>query len=839
MLSATFRECIKALLASGAIALLVIYGMQIRHGLRKKLWVTGTALFLIAVAAVAGYFEFGWKRYNTFMNPHDFYHYYTGTKYAPELGYYNQYAASLLADQEQKKVFDTNKAVRNLQTHGYTPTAEVFKNQDVIKGRFSPERWEDFKKDILYFQEKVPRAKWNRMLRDKGYNGTPVWSMVTGALTNAISTDSEGGMTFLFALDPIILGIMFLAIWWAFGPWAALFAVASFGTNFSAFVHIKGGLLRMDWVVCLIISMCMVHKKHFKTAGVVLAYAAAARVFPAVFAFGLGALACWELLATRKINRDYVRFFASFAITSFLLLGLSYLYYGPALWQEFIVKIGVHNSDISTTRVGFKYIFLWPFASFGAKVEGFKAHQELWWQIQAAMLVITFIAARKMKPWQALGLGFVPALFLTAPTFYYYVYLIVPVMIFLPALHRARNVLGAVLFFAVSIAAYILHFGWDMNFPLTFFLSCMYGALCVYIVGLHLLPEWLLQSAEGPRIRVEDAPVEEVEQFFLPADGETLESPNEEQAAFASATLEEPPHQKSRSIVAPLLGVAYVAFIFGLFFVNRATPKAPTTPASTPQVTTDSPASETPNAATQSVTPPAIKTQPATTPTGDRPTITMALVGDVMMSRNVARDLKSRNLDFTYPFDNTADMLQSADIAFANLECPISGRGDALDKKYLFNAPPESVKGLVFGGFDVVSIANNHILDYGTVALDDTRRILAENKIPGVGITKGDEPQGPFIIERKGIRVGFLAYADHKTPYAYAKEFLPFEIGPAKAKKESIARDIAALKPKVDIVVVSLHWGIEYQDEPNERQIDRGHLVIEQGADGLAGHHPT
>ena len=825
--SGIFREFLKALAAEGALALLIIYGIQARHELRKHLWVTATALLLIVSIAVAGYFEFGWKRYGTFMNNHDFYHYYTGTKYAPELGYYNQYSASLLADHEQKKVFDTKKAVRNLQTHGYTPTAEVFQNQEAIKGRFSPERWEDFKKDIFYFQDRVPRGKWQQMLRDKGYNGTPVWSMVTGMLTNTVSTDSEVGMWLLTALDPLIIALMIAFIWWAFGPWAALFALAFFGTNFvMSFVHIKGALLRMDWVACLVVSMCLLHKKHFKSAGVVLAYAAAARVFPAVFAFGIGALACWDLLATRKFNRDYVQFFIAFFVTAAVMLGLSYLYYGATLWQEFIVKIGVHNNDISTTRVGFKYVFLWPFERFGEKVEGFKAHQDLWWKIQAVMLVITFIAARKMKPYQALGLGFVPAFFLTAPTFYYYVLLIVPLMIFLPNLKQVSHVVGASLFFLSSIAGYALHHQYNLDFPLSFFLSCMYLTICLYILGLHLVPVRLIQRM-GARLRG-------------------------------------PSH-----VLKPLMGVAYAAFIIGLFLYYRAdSDYAVTTPPSqTTQVAETRAAAPTPTKkatspttrpSTTSPAPPSapqppqlpnrphpVPDTPIVEPTLETPdgvdsdaAIRLTLVGDMMFGRNVARDLIARNLDYTYPFRATAPMLTTSDITFGNLECPISGRGEKLDKNYVFNAAPESVEGLVAGGFDVVSLANNHTLDYGTIALEDTQRILSEAGVAEVGIATGDEPQIPFIIERKGIRVGFLAYADHETPFAYAKEFLPFETGPAKAYKESITRDIAALKPQVDVVVVSLHWGIEYQDVPNARQIDLGQFVIDQGAHIVAGHHP-
>ena len=223
-------------------------------------------------------------------------------------------------------------------------------------------------------------------------------------------------------------------------------------------------------------------------------------------------------------------------------------------------------------------------------------------------------------------------------------------------------------------------------------------------------------------------------------------------------------------------------------------------------------------------------------PTPD--TVSIALVGDIMLSRNVAKDLATRNLDFTYPFKEAAPLLQAADIAFGNLECPISGKGEALKKKYVFNAPPEAAEGLQFAGFDLLSLANNHTLDYGAIALDDTLLILGNSAIPPLGIVTGDTPQQAIVIERKGLRIGFLGYADPESPYAYPPEFMNFEKRPARAEKEAIARDIAALKPNADVIIVSYHWGTEYQNAPSPRQVELGQYTIDQGADIVAGHHP-
>lgn len=855
METSAFRELLKSLLAEGALAILIIYAICVRQRLQSRMWPLLVALILIGAGSIASYYEFGWVRYGRFMNPHDFYHYYTGAKYAPEIGYYNQYSASLLADLEGKKVYDTKQPIRNLATHGYTPVKDVLANKDAIKGRFTPERWEEFKRDIVYFQGLVPKGKWQDMLRDKGYNGTPVWSMIAGVLTNLVPTSSKAGMQFLVALDPLILLGMFLLIWRAFGPWCALFALAFFGTNFAlAFVHIKGALLRMDWVACLVASMCLLHLKHYKSAGAVLAYAAAARIFPAIFAFGIGALLCWEFLATRKLNKDYLRFFTSFAVTALVMVLVAYVYYGLPLWKEFFAKISVHNDDISSTRVGFKYIFLWPYAGVPGKAAAFLEHQTLWRAILGSALALSFVAARRMKPYQALGLGFVPAFFLTAPTFYYYVMLIVPLLVFLPQIEETRNTIGAGLFFATSLAAYIMHYTWNLGYELSIFLSCLYLLLALYMLAAHLIPLRIavpaLASTSGGPSLVAMTDLTGEQQIPQSAPAAPTTAPTAEVAEMPAKSFGFP------SLPIParyLMGAAYAALLLGMFLYFRAGGAPESNPresahtavqsgapevAETPEETEDESVPEVPDAETATPAAPApvaAAVPPAVAPAD---TISIALVGDIMLSRNVAKDLATRNLDFTYPFKEAASMLQAADIAFGNLECPISGRGEAMEKKFLFNAPPEAVKGLAFAGFDLVSVANNHTLDYGAIAMDDTLRILGENSVLPLGATTKGAPQQPVIIERKGIRVGFLGYADPQSAFAYPKEFMAFDTRPASADKEAIARDITALTPNADIIVVSFHWGTEYEKAPDARQTDLAQFTIDQGADIVAGHHP-
>jgi len=222
--------------------------------------------------------------------------------------------------------------------------------------------------------------------------------------------------------------------------------------------------------------------------------------------------------------------------------------------------------------------------------------------------------------------------------------------------------------------------------------------------------------------------------------------------------------------------------------------------------------------------------------TNTRP-VSLLFVGDVMLARNLPPYCRydPRPLDYNLLFSATASYLTSADIAFCNLECPISGNGDRLDKEFAFNAPPEAAKALSDAGFDVVSLANNHCLDYGIEALKDTREHLTQNGVSYIGVIEKNIRQTPVVIERDGVKVAYLAYI---TSSVLPGVFYSFDSGPARARTETIIADIAKVRDQADIVVVSLHWGMNYVSQPNSEQRVLGRALIDAGADIVAGHHP-
>lgn len=218
---------------------------------------------------------------------------------------------------------------------------------------------------------------------------------------------------------------------------------------------------------------------------------------------------------------------------------------------------------------------------------------------------------------------------------------------------------------------------------------------------------------------------------------------------------------------------------------------------------------------------------------------TLIFVGDIMLSRAVGRQMEKYN-NYTFPFQLSADFLKGADITFGNLEGPISARGENQGSIYSFRAHPEVVEGLIYAGFDVLSLANNHIWDWGREALFDTLTILKDNRIIPVGAGENfDEANSLKVVslDADRLKIGFLAYTNLYPKSLEAKEN---QVGISRFDIERILKLVAAIKEKreADILVVSLHWGNEYEKNASQWQKKLAHQLIDAGADIIVGHHP-
>jgi poly-gamma-glutamate synthesis protein (capsule biosynthesis protein) len=217
--------------------------------------------------------------------------------------------------------------------------------------------------------------------------------------------------------------------------------------------------------------------------------------------------------------------------------------------------------------------------------------------------------------------------------------------------------------------------------------------------------------------------------------------------------------------------------------------------------------------------------------------ITLVFAGDIVLDRGVEWIIQKYGQgDFKFPFLKISDYLQEADILFGNLEGPISDKGVKVGSIYSFRNNPETIEGLKFAGFDIISVANNHIFDYGREAMEDNFLRLREAKIDFVGGGFNEiEAYAPVIKEINGVKIAFLAYTNLGSEYWSAKGN---RSGIAWLTVENLEKGVKKAKEMADLVIVSMHFGEEYQDQSTSEQKYFAHLAIDSGADLVIGHHP-
>ena len=210
--------------------------------------------------------------------------------------------------------------------------------------------------------------------------------------------------------------------------------------------------------------------------------------------------------------------------------------------------------------------------------------------------------------------------------------------------------------------------------------------------------------------------------------------------------------------------------------------------------------------------------------------------GDVMMDRRVSELIESEG--GKAPLEDVASILKRGDFTILNLETPLSTRGEAGAKDVTFRGNPDGIAALVAAGVDAVTLANNHALDYGDVALADTIDLLGENKIAHTGAgANAKKAWAPAIVTTRGKRVAYLGWSYIEPGGFVAGDDSPGIAG-AKGDPNEIAAAIKAAKTQADFVIVSFHWGVEYTDYPIDGQKELAHTAVDAGADLVASHHP-
>ena len=216
--------------------------------------------------------------------------------------------------------------------------------------------------------------------------------------------------------------------------------------------------------------------------------------------------------------------------------------------------------------------------------------------------------------------------------------------------------------------------------------------------------------------------------------------------------------------------------------------------------------------------------------------LTLAAVGDVTFGDGVATAIARHGP--RWPWRSVAPALRAADLAIANLEGAVSTRGaPAPGKLYTFRGPPAALRAAAsFAGLDVVSLANNHSLDYGRTAFLDTianaRRFGLRTVGGGATLTAA---RRPAIVKRGGLRVAFLGFSDVRPLGFDAGARRP---GTVPAFPDIVRADVSAARRRSDVVVAYFHWGVERSRVPTWRQHDLAQTALDAGATVVFGAHP-
>ena len=215
----------------------------------------------------------------------------------------------------------------------------------------------------------------------------------------------------------------------------------------------------------------------------------------------------------------------------------------------------------------------------------------------------------------------------------------------------------------------------------------------------------------------------------------------------------------------------------------------------------------------------------------------IALLGDFLPASSAEPFLKSKGA--AYFFDGVRSVLDESDAVFLNLETSITTAGTPREgKKYTFRASPQVASAMFAERVRVVSLANNHTLDYGYQALGDTMRTLKAAGIlySGAGMDVR-EASIPALVPTPAGGVAFLAFNNSLPRDFWAGSRRPGTLfGSPKAVKRSVTA--ASSRDGIDSVIVSFHWGKELMTRPKEYQTALAHLAIDSGAALVVGHHP-
>jgi hypothetical protein len=452
-------------LARGVVAVVAACAL-LREVFAPRRWpaqraVVLTALGASALAGVLCFYNLGrpqfWDHQNNEPTPiHvlDLRQYYQTVKYFDELGYRDMFLADIAAYVEDvpgatlDNMRDT--PLRDLYTHRMSTVGEQRAKIELIKQRFSPERWQQYKKDAAYFRSLMGRSDYLRYMFDYGSNATPVWMSVAHLMFSAFDA-SNTGLLLTGLLDPLLFLIGFVAIWLCFGIRTMCVVMVVFGANdFIMYgTNWGGATLRHDWLMFLALGACALKKERWALGGVFFALSTSIRAFPVLALVGATFPALWWLLERTKSARrlppwrelareqaPLLRVLAGAALTGVSLFVVTSLEWSLATWQDWLFKVGRLSADAHGNSIALRGLIAGPDWTHDQVL---RERWPLFALTMAAYVAAVFVAARgkSLALASMLGLSLLPVVFYPA-NYYIHIVCLLPLL----AVERPASLFG-------------------------------------------------------------------------------------------------------------------------------------------------------------------------------------------------------------------------------------------------------------------------------------------------------------------------------------------------------------------------------------------------------------
>ncbi|MEE3326239.1 MAG: hypothetical protein VX252_02800 [Myxococcota bacterium] len=381
--------------------------------------VRGLILLGLALLSFASYYQFFRFSHVRGFATSDNYHYYVGSKYFPELGYFGLYECSLfvLTERGLPPVRGANAQARNLLNMKIESVDTITQMGADCPARFTEERWESFGDEMAFFSTQWPRHLGNATFLDHGYHPTPAWTLIGGQVGNATDLSEPISTYILSRMDRVLIGAALIAIGLVFGLETAALVALLWGTGILwRYTWVGDAFLRHLWWLTALGGVLALKRGLPASAGSMLTLSTLFRIFPGALGLGYLAHSLRKLLQKHKLLPTHYRFALGALGTLVIISTLTEWEWGQGVYvyDDFVYKLKTFASAPISNDIGLGVLSQWAFPASDTGSMLLRSAGSL------IFIALFWRAMQHVKDWEAAAAGVLLIPILTSPANYYF-----------------------------------------------------------------------------------------------------------------------------------------------------------------------------------------------------------------------------------------------------------------------------------------------------------------------------------------------------------------------------------------------------------------------------------